>query len=166
MWYRLFPGRAECVWKLLSCGCVMAGTSQGLGGVAANDHTPDSRPSSSMCCVKSGGSSGLCRWDVLYWFLKKKRKKKVVVDAYQSSNVSLWWICEVSVRVAFKYFCPSNSNGGYCPPPKVKWTPMSGGGDRGDDGLGIRKYWVEVVFRYFFFFCPTVSDVCHRANLH
>lgn len=23
---------------------------------------------------------------------------------------------------------------------KEKWTPMSGGGDRGDDGLGIRKY--------------------------
>lgn len=38
-----------------------AGTSRGLGGVATNDHTPDSRPSSSMCCVKSGESSGLCR---------------------------------------------------------------------------------------------------------
>lgn len=23
---------------------------------------------------------------------------------------------------------------------KIKWTPMSGGGGRGDDGLGIRKY--------------------------
>lgn len=67
--------------------------------------------------------------------------KEVVVDAYQSINIGLWWICEVSVRVALEYFCPLNSNGGYCPPPpKVKWTPMSGGEDRGDDGLEIRKY--------------------------
>lgn len=37
--------------------------------------------------------------------------------------------------------------GGFCPPPQIKWIPMSGSGDRGDDGLGLRKHWVEVVFR-------------------
>lgn len=93
-----------------------------------------------MCCVKSGGSSGalqMCctgRWEV-------------GVDAYQSI-VSLWWICEVSVVcMALEYFCPSNWNGGYCHPPKIQWIPVSAGGDRDDDGLGIRKYWVEVVFQ-------------------
>lgn len=98
-------------------------------------------PSSSMCGVRvvtpQGSADEMCCTG-----------KEVVVDAYQSIKVSLWGICEVSVRVALEYFCPSNWNGGYCPPPKIKWIPMSGGGDRGDDEVGIRKYWVEVVFRY------------------
>lgn len=36
---------------------------------------------------------------------------------------------------------PQTENGGYCPPPKMKWIPMSGGGGGGGgDELGIRKY--------------------------
>lgn len=161
MWYRLFPGRAECVWKLLCCSLWLC---YGRHIPRArrhghNDHTPDSRPHH-QCVVSKvvtpqGSADEMC--------CTGKEVVVVVVDAYQSINISLWWICEVSVRVALKYFCPSNWNGGYCPPPKVKWTSMSGGEDRGDDGLRIRKYWVEVVFQYF---CPTVSDVCHRADLH
>lgn len=83
------------------CGCVMAGTSQGLGGVATT--TTHSTPAPHHQCVVSkvvtpqGSADEMCCTG-----------KEVVVDAYQSSNISLWWICEVSVRVAFEYFCPSN----------------------------------------------------------
>ncbi len=66
MWYHLFPGWAECVWKLLCCSLWLC-----YGRLiprarrrGRNNHTPDSRP---VCCVKSGDSSGFCRWDVLYW---------------------------------------------------------------------------------------------------
>ena len=77
------------------CGCVMAGTSQGLGGMATNDHTPDSRPHHQCVVTPQGSADEMCCTG-----------KEVVVDAYQA--ISLSWICEVSVRVALKYFCPSN----------------------------------------------------------
>lgn len=129
------------VWKLLCCSLWLCygrhiPRARRLGH---NDHTPDSRPHH-QCVVSKGVTPQGSADDMCC--------KEVVVDAYQCINISLWWICEVSVRVALEYFCPLNWNGGYCPPPKGKWTPMSGGGDRGDDGLGIRKCWVEVVFRY------------------
>lgn len=63
------------------------------------------------------------------------------VDAYQSVNVSLWWICEVSVHVALGVFMSLKTEMVATDHrQKIKWTPMSGGGGSGDDGLGIRKY--------------------------
>lgn len=60
----------------------------------------------------------------------------VVVDAYQSV-VDMRGVCSRGLRVflslKLKWRLLSTTT-------KVKWTPMSGGGDRGDDGLGIRKY--------------------------
>lgn len=118
MWYHLFPGWAECVWKLLCCSLWLCcgrhiPRARRRGH---NDHTPDSRPHH-QCVVSKvvtpqGSADEMCCTG-----------KEVVVDAYQSINVSLWWICEVSVRVALPYFCPSNWNGGYCPTPKIKWLP-------------------------------------------
>lgn len=107
------------------CGCVMAGASQGLAGVAATTTclTPAQCVVSKVVTPQGSADEMCCTG------------KEVVVDAYQSINISLWWICEVSVRMVLEYFCPSN-----CPPSKVKWTPMSRGRDRGDGGLGIRKY--------------------------
>lgn len=146
------------VWKLLCCSLWLCygrhiPRARRRGH---NDHTPDSRPHH-QCVVSKvvtpqGSADDMCCTG-----------KEVVVDAYQCINISLWWICEVSVRVALEYFCPLNWNGGYCPPPKGKWTPMSGGGDRGDDGLGIRKCWVEVVFRYFLPHCVRCMP---QSSLH
>lgn len=66
MWYHLFPGQAECVWKLLCCSLWLCYGRRipRARRHSRNDHMPDSRP---VCCVKSGDSSGLWRWDVLYW---------------------------------------------------------------------------------------------------
>lgn len=82
------------------CGCVMAGTSHELGGVVAmTTHLTPALIINVWC--QSGNSLGsaddMCCTG-----------KVAVVDAYQSINISLLWICGVSVRMAFEYFCPSN----------------------------------------------------------
>lgn len=64
-----------------------------------NDHTPDSRPHQQCVVSKVVAPRGFA--DEMYC-----TGKEVLVDVYQS--ISLWWICEVSVRVALEYFCPSN----------------------------------------------------------
>lgn len=43
-------------------------------------------------------------------------------------------------------------NGGYCPPQKIKWVPMSDGEDRGDDELGIRSTELRL--------CSGVAPLC------
>lgn len=68
MWCRLFPGQAECVWKLLcwSLWLCYAGTFQGLGGVVAVTARLTPALIINVLC-HSGDSSRLWRWDVLYW---------------------------------------------------------------------------------------------------
>lgn len=80
------------------CGCVMADESQGLGGIAATTTclTPAQCVVSKVVTPQGSGDE-MCFTG-----------KEVVVDAYQSINISLWWICEVSVRMVLEYFCPSN----------------------------------------------------------
>ena len=119
------------------CGCVMAGPSRGLRGVAETTTLMTPALIINVLCQK---------WRLLRALQMCCTGWEVVVDAYQTI-VSLWWICKVSVCVVLEYFCPSIWNGVYCPTPKIKRFPMSGGEDRGDDGLGIRKYRVEAVFR-------------------
>lgn len=66
--------------------------------------------------------------------------KEVAVDAYQPIDISLWWICEVSVRVALGVFLSLKLKWWLLSTIKNAMDSMSGGEDRGDDGLGIRKY--------------------------
>lgn len=146
--YHLFSGRADYVWKLFCCSlwlyyCRHIPRARRRGH---NDLTLDYHPHH-QCVVSKmgiprGSADDMCCTG-----------KEVVVDAYQCIKISLWWICEVFVRMALEYFCPPNWNGGYCSPPKGKWTSMSDGWGRGDDELGLRKCWVEVVFQYFLPHC-------------
>lgn len=111
MWCHLFPGRADCVWKLLCCSLwlcygrhIPRARRRGR-----KDHTPDSRPHH-QCVVSKvvtpqGSADEMCCTG----------KEVVVVDAYQSIKISLWWICEVSVRVALGVFLSL----------KLKWWLLS-----------------------------------------
>lgn len=127
-----------------SCGCVKAGTSQELGGVATTTTHLTPALIINVLCQK-------------WWLLRALQMRCAEL-------VKRWWQMLITLSVCGWYarcliawpwgdFCPSIWKGGYCPPRQVKWTPMSGGGDRGDDGLWIRKQGVEVVFQYFLPHC-------------
>lgn len=107
-----------------------------------------------MCCVKVGTPRSSA--DGMYC-----SGKVMVVDAYQSTTS----VCSGYAGCLFAWpssiSVPQSENGGYCPPSKMKWIPMSGGGDE----LGIREYRVEVVFRYLMPHCVR-RTVCHNADLH
>lgn len=102
MWCHLFPGQAECVWKLLWCSLWLCYGSH-IPRARRHGHNDHIHPTPALII------NMLCqKWWILRLLEMCCSGKEVVVDAYQCIKISLWWICGVSVRMALQHYCPSN----------------------------------------------------------
>lgn len=120
------------------CGCVIVVRSRGAGRHGRNDHThlTPALIINVLCQKKERKVNPQASGDEMCFTCKEDGR---CLSFYRDQSVvDMRGVCSHGRGVFLSLSVIKRDR--YSPPPRVKWIPMSGGGDRGGGGLEIRKY--------------------------